>query len=409
MIMKKYFIPFVCILLFSLVLLSCTKKSTDHEPSANTRIQSSLQTMVDKIVTDYKSEFPGFPGGLAVKVTSKKGSYFVSSGFTGAINDQYHFRIASLTKVFTSTAVILLAQQGKLNLDAKITDTIPGTNMTYIPQDANYNIPYKDQITIRLLLEHNAGVFDVSNALVPDTVSAPVPYKGQWYIGYMENLDPNHTFTFDELVGVVSTCRLFLFPPGQGHHYSNTGYSILGKIIERVSGLSYPQFIAQNIFEPMGLNNSFAPYRGDDQLIPPPFIRGFRYSPAVVECTESNISANVGEGNLISNADDLSRFIRSLVRGEGVLSPVWVNDYMLVIPKASFDVLNYALGITYAQNLGWGHTGSHEGYYTRMVSDPVNDITVVAFVNSWNEVPGAEIPLIVKLEEACYYARNIVQ
>jgi len=407
--MKKTVVRVFYIFFVSLAILSCAKKSTYYTDATNAQVQSSLQSMVDKMVADYRSEFPGFPGGLALKVSSKKGSYFVSSGFSEAITDQSHFRIASLTKVFTSTSIILLAQEGRLNLDAKLCDTIPGTSMTYVPMDANYNIPFRDQITIRLLLQHNAGVFDVSNALIPDTITVPVPYKGQWYIGYIQDQDPKHTFTFEELVGVVSTCRLYLFPPGQGHHYSNTGYSILGKIIERVSGMSYPQFIKENIFKPMGLNSSFAPYRGDDQLIPAPFVRGFKYSPAVVECTESNISANLAEGNLISNASDLSHFMRSLIRGEGVLRPVWVNDFMLVIPKTSFDNLNYALGITYAQNLGWGHTGSHEGFYTRMVTDPVNDITIVAFVNSWNEVPGAEVPLVMKIEDACYKARYIVQ
>ena len=407
--MKKTFGQIVYIFLASFAILSCTKKGTDYTPATNTQIQNSLQSMADKMVTEYRSEFPGFPGGLALKVSSKAGSYFVSSGFSEAITDQSHFRISSLTKVFTSTSILLLAQEGKLNLDAKLSDTIPGTSMTYVPMDANYNIPFRNQITIRLLLQHNAGVFDVSNALIPDTITVPVPYKGRWYIGYVQDQEPNHTFTFDELVGVVSTCRLYLCPPGEGHHYSNTGYSILGKIIERVSGMSYPRFITENIFKPMGLNSSFAPYRGDDQLIPVPFVRGYKYSPAVVECTESNISANVAEGNLISNAADLSRFMRSLIRGDGVLSPVWVNGFMLVIPKTSFENLNYALGITYAQNLGWGHTGAHEGFYTRMVTDPVNDITVVAFVNSWNEVPGAELPLIIKLEDACYKARYIVQ
>lgn len=406
--MNRIFAALVNIILFSLVLSSCSKKSTDYTPSDGTLIQTSLQAMTDKMVKDYRQEFPGFPGGLAIKVVSKKGSFFVSSGFNEAITDHHHFRIASLTKVFTSTSILLLAQEGKINLDAKLSDTIPGTGTTYVPMDAEYNIPFRDQITIRLLLQHNAGVFDVSNELIPDTVSAPVPYKGQWYIGYVRNQDPMHTFTFDELVGIVSTCRLFYTLPGQGHHYSNTGYSILGKIIERVSGMSYSQFVTERIFKPMGLTHSFAPYLGNDQLIPSPFVKGYTYSPAIMECTESNISANVAEGNLISTPADLSLFLRSLLRGEGVLNPVWVNNIMLVIPKTSFDNLNYALGITYAQNLGWGHTGSHEGYYTRMVSDPVNDITIVAFINTWNNVAGAEIPLIMKLEEACYKARNVV-
>lgn len=102
-----------------------------------------------------------------------------------------------------------------------------------------------------------------------------------------------HTFTFDELMGVVATCRLFDFQPGEKYHYSNTGYSILGKIIERVSSQSYPQFVMEHIIQPMGMINTAYPYLGTDHQIPVPYVPGYVYFPdSTREVTISNISAN---------------------------------------------------------------------------------------------------------------------
>jgi len=378
----------LAMILILTVVFACTKKSTDYEPTSDAAIQSQLQNIVDKAVADYKAKYPGYPGGLAVKVIAKSGSWFVSSGMEAGTTSQVHFRAASNTKTFTSTAILLLYQEGKLKLDAKITDTIPGTAMTYVPMDASYAIPYRNQITIRQLLQHKAGVFDVSNNPIPDTVSVTVPYKGKDYITWVQASDPTHTFTFDEMVGVAAECRLFFFKPGKGYHYSNTGFSILGKIIERVSGQSYQQFVTSRIIVPMGLTQSSMPYLGTDRELPAPFARGYYYMPAITECTVSNISANVAEGNLITTPDDLSRFIRMTVRGEGVLNAYMVNSVMLqpLIPPDT--MMSYTCGIQYTTNLGYGHTGAHEGYLSLMAHDPQLDFTVVIFTNAWNMSTG---------------------
>ena len=164
-------IKLLLLIMTIIVISSCRKKEIVYNPIPGTQIQVKLQTMIDQVLKDYTVKCPDYPGGLALKVISKKGTFFVSTGMGTGITDQVHFRAASNTKLFTSTAILLLAQQGKLKIDAKISDTIPGTRMTYVPLTAAYQIPFRDQITIRQLLQHRAGVFDVSNDDIPDTVS----------------------------------------------------------------------------------------------------------------------------------------------------------------------------------------------------------------------------------------------
>ena len=156
--MARNFFNVLVVFLTLSTIFSCSK-SNEYESSANLQIQSNLQAMVDKTLSDYKIKYPAYPGGLAVQVISKNGSFFVSAGLGAGVTDKIHFRAASNSKTFTSAAIILLAQEGKLNVDAKIIDLIPGTNTTYVPLTANYKIPFRDQITIRMLLQHNAGVF----------------------------------------------------------------------------------------------------------------------------------------------------------------------------------------------------------------------------------------------------------
>ena len=195
-----------------------------------------------------------------MQILSPKGEYFISTGMGQDMTNAHHFRTASCTKTFTAAAIMLLHQRGKLNIEDKITDSIPGTNTPYVPTTADFNIPNKDQITIRMLLMHRAGVFDVTNDELPDSV--PAPYGRKDYPDVVLEQDPNHQFTLDELIGVDAAYRLsYPFAPGSDYHYSNTGYSILGKIIERVSGKTYGDFVKTELMVPNGLLE-FEPPRG---------------------------------------------------------------------------------------------------------------------------------------------------
>ncbi|MCG2790816.1 MAG: beta-lactamase family protein [Actinomycetia bacterium] len=381
--------------------------------TAQKDLQDKLQELVDTELATYKEKVPDYPGGLAMKVISKQGTFFVSAGMGTDITDQIHFRAASNTKTFTATAILLLHQQGKLDINHKIIDATPGTNQPYVPDTPEHNIPYKDSITILDLLCHRAGVFDISNNPVPDTVSAQVPYKGLNYIEYILDSDPMHTFTFDELVNVVAQCELSYFIPNTGYHYSNTGYSILGKIIERVSQKSYQQFLMEDIILPMGLQNTSMPVLGTDQNIPEPFVPGYILTAdSLVNVTLSNMSANVAEGNLITTPNDLGHFLKKLLSGQGVLSPHLVNSVMMnYLPTGSIYAGGYGCGLTYLNNLGYGHNGAHEGYLSQMAYDPQTGFTVVVFTNCWNlkdDMSTLLDQLIYLLENNCYKAKQIV-
>jgi D-alanyl-D-alanine carboxypeptidase len=319
---------------------------------------------------------------MAVYLETPAGNYFASSGMAAGVDQNTRFRVASNTKTFTAAAIMLLNQQGKLNIDNTIVSDIPGQpGVPYVPNAPQYAIPYKASITIRQLLSHTAGVFDVANTNVPD--SCAEPYAGQNYTAYQGNIDPNHQFTPDEMVSVDAACQLSYFVPGTDYKYSDTGYSLLAIIIEQVSGLPYDQFIVQNLTALNGLSSTTIPMLGSDQTIPPPFNPGYVWFNGVfADVTESNVSANIGEGNIISTQADLARWIKRLITGQAGPNAASVAAMMTPTPQSGSN--NYGLGISYVPGLGYGHEGAHIGYLSLMDYDPTVDVTTILYFNVWD-------------------------
>jgi D-alanyl-D-alanine carboxypeptidase len=206
---------------------------------------------------------------------------------------------------------------------------------------------------------------------------------------------------------------LYNFLPGTSYHYSNTGYSLLGKIIERVSGRSYAYFLTEEVMKPAGMVNSSMPVLGTDRSVPAPYATGYTITmDTVINSTLSNMSANVAEGNLISTPDDLSRFLLQLLSGKGVLTTHTVNAVMMnCLPTEGGTNANYGCGLTYTNNLGYGHSGAHEGYLSLMACDPNSGFTVVIFTNALNFSNGTTSvldQLFGLLENTCYQAKGIV-
>jgi len=339
-----------------------------------------LQGIVEQHWSSFKQARSIAPGGMAVCLITPEARYFAASGFNRTPDGKAtHFRGASTTKTFTAAAILLLHQQGVINIDDTIDGVFPGTNTPYVPATADYNIPYKSEITIRQLLGHRAGVFDVSNNDIPATARAP--YAGLRYIDYVkENLgQPDHTFTFDEMVGVAAANQLSFFPPGTSYHYSNTGYSILGKIIERASGLTYAEFIRQNLLVPNGLYETSFPYLGNDTDLPSPYADGYTFLSGVVyETTQDNMSANTAEGNVVTTPEDLANWARLLYTGQAGINQE-MAAMMMDVHDTGEQHGNYGLGCTYTEGLGYGHNGAHVGYMTLVRYNPDNGVAVAVF------------------------------
>ncbi|MFA5840289.1 MAG: serine hydrolase domain-containing protein [Candidatus Margulisiibacteriota bacterium] len=369
--------------------------------SQNNQYQTELNTMLTDKWASYGADKPNFGGGLAIYITSPKGNFYASTDMPDGTKDT-HFRAASTTKTFTSAAIMLLSEQGKLEIDDYITDLIPGSSEPYVPSTDEYNIPNKSQITIKMLLKHRAGVFDVTNELIPSTEA--VPYAGQCYPLYVfATYGMEHLFTYDELVSVDATCNLSYFLPDAGYHYSNTGYNILGKIIERVSGQRYDQFVNENFVVTNNLTETTFPYLGEYVYPPSPYVVGYKYeNQALTEATRDNMSMNVAEGNIITTPVNLTNWIKRLINGQAGLSA----DTIFLMTSEAANANGYGLGIAKVSGLGYGHNGQHGGYLTSVYSDPSQDVTVVIFASVVNEddVVGELLCLI----QAGWAAKNIL-
>jgi D-alanyl-D-alanine carboxypeptidase len=367
----------VFLVLSAALFISACSNSSDNGPAFTT---DDLQAILASKLQEYSTGKPNFPGGLAMQIITPKGEYFISTGMGSDMSDGYHFRVASCTKTFTASAIMLLYQQGRLNINDLITANIPGTNTPYVQADPGYDIPYKDEITIKMLLMHRAGIFDLTNTKVPEEVSEP--YAGQNYCDWVLESDLNHQFSTDEFAGVDAKDSLSYFEPGSSYHYSNTGYSILGKIIERVSGESYQDYITNKLISPNDLSGTSVPVDALDNTLPAPYAEGYIYDGAsTTNVTVSNMSMNIAEGNIISTPRDLANWCNRLMHIEAGLRSDIVEMMTNGLPA---DSGYYGLGIAYSDTTGYGHSGAHRGYLTNMYYLPDKEITYVMFTNTWD-------------------------
>ena len=381
--------------LAGLLLGGCGSSAVNATPAVPSAVQvESLQKIVDEGWAGVVKGRADFRGSLVLHIETVAGSYTVSSGDPVSDPETVNVRVASNTKNFTAAAMMLLAQEGKLNIDDRIGDLIPGRQIPYVPDTADYQIPYRQNITIRQLLGHRGGVFDLTNANIPNSVSQP--YAGQRYLDYLFNLPGNaeHTVTFEETFGVLTTNQLSQFPPGQQFKYSNGGYSLLAKIIEQVSGMRFDQFLQQRFFAPYGFSHTKSPYLGSDQTIESPFLRGFVYVPppdGLVDVTLTNQSGQVGAGNMISNAHELAAWYRLLFQGGLGHSPATLAQMMDVQPTGE-TLRFYGLGVTYTPGLGYGHDGTLPGTVSTCRYDPGTGTLVVIYATTLDATDiGAEV------------------
>jgi len=349
-----------------------------------------VQQAVDTIRKDLEDRLGKTVPSLNVLIDGPAGTYFTSSASegNGGITQDTYFRFASNTKNFTATAILKMHEDGWLDYRAKITDMIPGSTIPYVPGTPEWSIPYKEIITIRQLLQHSAGVYDVDNSTVPGCGGLP-------YVSYIMNADPAHPFTAAELVQQVTDHELSsFFLPGTGYQYSDTGYTILGEIIARVythrsgSLKTYTDYLHDHIYGP----NSRVPiafhfpYRatGSDTTLPSPFCCGHIFNPGPGEFAlncENNMSANVAEGNGYGTMSMLNRYIRTLMKGQNVLSFSSIEAM-----KRDVSPMNatYALGCFHVSNLGYGHNGAGNGYLSLMAYDPQTDLSVIVMMPCWD-------------------------
>lgn len=351
-----------------------------------------VQQAVDNVRIDLEKSLGNSVPSMNVLIQTPTQTYFASSVAAGRepLTPNTVYRFASITKNFTATAIMKMHQDGWLDYKALITGLIPGSNLPYVPATADWNIPNKSQITIRQLLQHSAGVYDVDNDTIPELNDS--------YVNYQLIRDSTHQFTAEEMLKPIIDGKTRVpnyFAPGNGYHYSNTGYVILSRIIERVYSLksgqakTYADYLHDHITGPASrvpLPISF-PYRADDVQLPEPNVASVirRASGRVDGFGRVNMSGHVGEGNGYGTMSALNTYVRSLMQGQNVLQPQTIKLMQTDVSAAN---PSYGLGTSQRTNLGYGHNGAIAGYLTTMTYDPATGVSVVAMLPLWDLTQG---------------------
>ncbi len=268
------------------------------------------------------------------------------------------YRLASVSKQFTAMAIMLLARDGKVRYDQPVRDILP-------------ELPAAAQgVTVRHLLNHTSGLPDYED-LIPDSQTVQVSDR--------------------DVFALLARKDTVYFPPGSAYRYSNSGYVLLGLIVERVSGVSFPEFLRARIFTRLGMTASVAHVEGVDTV---PH-RAYGYSPGpppgFMPTDQSVTSATLGDGGIYTNVDDLARWDEALY-GTALVDATTLR--LATTPPAlpGGAETQYGFGWfvdTYRNEWRWRHTGETSGFRNAIQRFPDRRFTVIVLTNRNGGEPGA--------------------
>jgi CubicO group peptidase (beta-lactamase class C family) len=313
-----------------------------------------------------------------------------------AIDSHTNFRLASCTKQFTAMAIMLLVHDGKLRHEERLTDVFPE-----FPD-------YGRAITIRNLLNHTSGLPDYES-LMEEASNGRV----QW--------SEDHQIHDGDVLRLLEAQKIGKFSPGTQWSYSNSGYVVLGLIVAKASGESFPEFLHDRIFGPLGMNHTVAFVNGRNQV--PDRAYGFsRDGDRFVPTDQSATSATLGDGGVYSNLEDLSKWDDGLAHHtlltasemQPALTPAklpngsipnWASDPGDADPQAGKPVL-YGFGWfldDYQGERRMWHYGETTGFRTAIERFTKNNLTIVILSNRSDLDPG---PLALRVADLYYTTRH---
>jgi N-acyl-D-amino-acid deacylase len=376
----------------ALLLLSvaaCGHSVAAEPPSPTSPTGPSVPELaaLDQVVAELmqKGEIPG--GALAV---ARQGRLVLAHGYGLADVDKQQpvepdalFRIASLSKPITAAAVLVLLEQGRLDLDAKVLDLLGEIK----PLQGESINPQFREITIRQLLQHTGG-FDRNKSFDP-------MFRSRWIAraaGLPPPADSRSIIRF-------MLSRPLDFPPGERYAYSNFGYCLLGRVIEKLTGQSYESAMGALVLRPAGisrmrLGRTRLADRAEGEVHYYTY-HGPQMARSVFPDVKQRVLSPYGEfyleamdshGGWIASAVDLVRFATRLdgSRPPGLLKPQTLRliESRPPPPASADEPLYYGLGWqirTQGEDAGWRHAGSLPGTCSLLLRSPDGLVFAVVF------------------------------
>jgi D-alanyl-D-alanine carboxypeptidase len=355
---KKFILSLTVIMM---LLAGCTTTAQNDTQAFPSDVVAEIQAKMDNLTAGE------IPPGMVVWIDTPKHRFEGASGVENLkdgteMAPSGAFRIGSITKMFTATVIIQLAEDGVLTLDDPVS--------LWLPEVAD-QLPYGNSITLRHLLTHTSGVFNIveHEAYYADLFTEVKIDEevGNASLACVQR-DPN-----DTLVRYVYG-KDALFEPGAQWHYSNTNYTLLGMVLEKATAKSLADAYRTYIYEPLGMTSTYLDCYEEPVI---GVVHGYMgLGDTMTDVTELHESIGWSAGGLVSTASDLVTFARGLFGGELFDEPESLEAMMTAAPGSS-----YGLGIMLQEEF-MGHAGGIAGFRSVLNYAPEIDTVVVMLYNN---------------------------
>ncbi|TXD71374.1 serine hydrolase [Aequorivita antarctica] len=315
---------------------------------------TSAQSIQSQIDTIFNKSYPAnSPGAIVLIAKDDKVIYRKSFGMANLelnvpMKPENVLRLASITKQFTSVSILLLMEQGKLNIQDPLSKYI-----------ADY--PRGNEITLHNLLVHTSGIKSFTNL---------VDFRSK----------ARNDMTPEEIISSFKKLPLE-FEPGERYEYSNSDYVLLGYIIEKISGMSYENFVQKYIFDKLGMKNSY--YGNSDKIIPNR-ANGYQLNDSIYQNAEYiSMTLPYAAGSLMSTVDDMLLWSKAIH-----------HNALISERSKQLAFTNYTLKNGKHSNYGYGweinelagttsieHTGGINGFTASGVYVPDRNIYSIVLTN----------------------------
>ena len=314
----------------------------------------SLIVRTDAVLSDFaRRDSPGC--ALAVvkdgNIIHKQGYGMASLEFDVPITPSTIFHVASVSKQFTAMAVALLVHEGKLSLEDDIRRHFPELH------------EFGEKITIRHLAHHISGIRD------------------QWSLAMLASWRMDDVITMDDILELLTAQRELNFKPGAEYLYSNSGYTLMALIVERVSGKPFPDFCRERIFQPLGMRDTH--FHLDHRQIVKN--RAYSYEPDTLKGFRKSVLsyANVGATSLFTTVEDMAlwdrNFYTATVGGSEVIDMMHTQGIL-----NDGRQIKYAFGLEISRYRGLrtvGHSGGDVGYRSNILRFPDRRFSAIILSN----------------------------
>ncbi|HJW17396.1 MAG TPA: serine hydrolase [Flavisolibacter sp.] len=317
-------------------------------------IGQALLPSLDSLVSVYVKQ-RGFNGSVLVaqkgKVLLEKGYGYKDAAKRTMLDENSIFQYGSITKQFTSALVMYLQEKGKLNINDKLS--------RYFPE-----LPFADSVTLYNLLTHTSGIYNYTNNGDFMKTEAVKPATREKIFNLFDN-------------------KPLEFKPGTKFNYSNSGYSLLGYIIEKASGMPYEKLMRQVILEPVGMKTAgfdYAHSTSADRTTGYNFINGDKFEAAgIVDSTVAYAA-----GSLYGSVKDLYAWHQALEKHALLSAASWQKVYT---PFQSKYAMGWGIDSAYGK-LVTQHGGGIFGYTSMIRRFPEDDVVVIVLSNNSSQYVG---------------------